>query len=164
MKTKLGNMDILYYEKYRNLGTDVLCHLVKRGDQQAISNAASILSDLEFPEDSVLIPIPGHRGFASTTLDLALEISKRTGFSVNDALGANVRECNSYSTKLRGKDVTVEDIGTFIKHNICEHNNVILVDNVVDTGTTALSAYKAIKSRYNSNVIVLTIAITDKIL
>lgn len=162
MKTKIREMDVLYYDKYRNLGTDVLCHLVKRGDQQAISNAASILSDLELPEDSVLIPIPGHRGFASTTLDLALGISKRTGFPVNDALGANVRECNSYSTKLRGKDVTVEDIGTFMKYNISECANIILVDNVIDTGTTALSAYKAVKSRCKSNVVVLTIAITGK--
>ena len=62
-----------YYDGINNW----LCHKLKENDPQAITYCARQLVKM-LPENAVVIPIPGHHGFALQTLYLARAINEQS--------------------------------------------------------------------------------------
>lgn len=89
-----------------------------------------------------LVPIPQHTGFADYTLALCRRIAERTHAEVLDILRCRPRE-SFYWAKKEGRDISSE-IEFFTTGDIPDGKTVILVDNVVATGTTANAARKAL--------------------
>ena len=78
-----------------------LCHKLKENDEQAIDYCARQLAKI-IPDNAVVIPIPGHHGYAYQTLHLARAISVHTRGKVtvaNILRGAD-RESNYQSKKM----------------------------------------------------------------
>lgn len=134
---KISVMEILfntYYKQGRKLS-----HLVKAGDKEAIRTAASQMAGL-VPEGVVLVPIPSHLGYATSTLELANEISRQTGAPVADILKGE-RRASNYESKKNGHPLKVEDLGFRKIHDT--DLTPCFVDNVYDTGVTMESAFLA---------------------
>ena len=127
---------------------------MKTGDRHAIETAAKAMIPL-IPRDSILVPIPGHEGKATHTLELCRVISSRTGLQIADVLQGNSRESN-YAAKHSGKGLTEKDMGFRATSLLPDGKKPVYIDNVVDTGTTAKAAYQAI-----GNGFVVTFAISD---
>ena len=138
-----------------------LAHAVKSGDPEAIDTASLLLSRY-VPPRSVLIPIPSHDGHATYTLKLAKFIAKRTGAKVLDILKTDARE-SLYMQKQKGVDIDYVDLGYWIMNTpeigeiLKSAKNVILVDNVVDSGVTYEQAQKVIKLAYHVDAWMLSL-------
>lgn len=62
-----------YYDGMNNW----LCHQLKDNDPQVIDYCARQLAAM-LPENAIIVPIPGHHGYADQTLSLARAISSIT--------------------------------------------------------------------------------------
>lgn len=132
----------LYYETE---GLRELCHAVKDGRREAYSDAVWLLADVVDKyglEGCSFIPIPNHGGKPDYTLRLLNDLSGIRRIHVLDVLEGKERE-TLYSIKKGGNDVSREDLGFRLMRRI-HSDNVVLFDNVVDTGITYASAMKAI--------------------
>ena len=147
-----------------------LCHLLKAGDKQAIRRAASLLNG-SVPEHCVLIPVPGHNGDAGYTLDMVRSIHDSL-----DELGPfapmDVQICDCLmrtpgeslcEKKRRGETVHFSDVSIYYKSRrmeklmqayLADGYVPVLVDNVVDTGTTVMACNR-VKGLNNAAVIAL---------
>lgn len=138
-----------------------LAHEVKSGDIDAIDKASLIMMNY-VPANSILIPIPSHTGKATYTLTLANFIAKRTKSRVLDILSSDAREM-LYKQKMRGVDVGKINLGfrTDKKDEIGKllHSvrNVILIDNVIDSGATYEQAKSVIKDTYGVDAWLLSL-------
>ena len=96
-----------YYEGIHNW----LCHKLKENDPQAIAHCASQLAKM-LPVNAVVIPIPGHHGFALQTLYLARAINEQSGgiIPVANVLKGNSRMSN-YQAKKKGSLLPAEELG-----------------------------------------------------
>ena len=145
-----------YYDGINNW----LCHQLKENNPQAIDYCARQLAGM-LPENVVIVPIPGHHGFADQTLSLARAISAYTEgrVPVANVLKGKDRDSN-YQAKKAGHPLSAKDMG-FRQVGILPHGKVpCLLDNCVDSGETAKAAYQAIGCRG----IVLTYAMSDRLL
>ena len=138
-----------------------LAHDVKAGDKDAIDKASLIMMNY-VPVNSILIPIPSHTGKATYTLTLANFIAKRTKSRVLDILSSDAREM-LYKQKIRGVDVGKIDLGFRTDKNdeiekiLRSVRNVILIDNVIDSGATYEQAKSLIKNVYGVDVWLLSL-------
>ena len=120
-----------------------VAHKLKDGDNEAIDYAARQIGKL-LPLDAILVPIPGHHGKAIQTLQLAKAISSYTHLPFVDALRYSERE-SQYEAKKKGHTLSPLNIWDFInKKNLPTNRTPYIIDNVVDTGTTAKAAIKAL--------------------
>lgn len=117
-----------FYERFREL-----CHGVKAGNARAITDAASLLSQI-VPTDATLVPIPSHYGRATYTLEIANGISKIVGCHIDDCIVGEERR-PLYELKKKG-------IATKLNFRLMHYpiGNIYLIDNCIDTGTTRLAA------------------------
>ena len=129
-----------YYDGINNW----LCHKLKENDPQAIAYCARQLAKM-LPENAVIIPIPGHHGFAVQTLYLARAINEQSGgiIPVANVLKGNCRVSN-YQAKKEGHLLSAEELGFRQVAPLPKGKVPYLLDNVVDTGTTAKAAIKAL--------------------
>ena len=129
-----------YYEGINNW----LCHKLKENDPQAIAYCARQLVKM-LPENAVVIPIPGHHGFALQTLYLARAINEQSGgiIPVANVLKGNSRMSN-YQAKKKGSLLPAEELGFRQVAPLPKGKVPYLLDNVVDTGTTAKAAINAL--------------------
>ena len=129
-----------YYDGINNW----LCHKLKENDPQAIAYCARQLAKM-LPENAVIIPIPGHHGFALQTLYLARAINEQSGgiIPVANVLKGNCRVSN-YQAKKEGHLLSAEELGFRQVAPLPKGKVPYLLDNVVDTGTTAKAAIKAL--------------------
>jgi len=144
-----------YYDGINNW----LCHKLKENDPRAITYCARQLVKM-LPENAVVVPIPGHHGFALQTLYLAKAISEQTDgiIPVANVLKGNSRTSN-YQAKKAGHPLTSSELG-FPKIAPLPKDKVpYLLDNVVDTGATAKAAVKAL-----GGGIVLSYAMSETLL
>jgi len=119
-----------------------LSHELKKGDVAAIDYAARAISRL-LPSNAVIIPMPGHKGKPDQTMHLARAIASYTRLPVLDALRGKERE-SQYEAKRNGRPITEDQMG-FRKISPLPSNRVpYILDNVVDTGTTAKAAVRAL--------------------
>lgn len=144
-----------YYEGINNW----LCHKLKENDPQAIAHCARQLAKM-LPENAVVIPIPGHHGFALQTLYLARAINKQSDgiIPVANVLKGNSRVSN-YQAKIEGHPLTSSELCFRQVAPLPKDRVPYLLDNVVDTGTTAKAAINAL-----GGGIVLSYAMSDMLL
>ena len=119
-------------------------HYYISGDGQAITYCARQLVKM-LPENAVVVPIPGHHGFALQTLYLARAINEQSGgiIPVANVLKGNSRMSN-YQAKKEGSLLPAEELGFRQVAPLPKGKVPYLLDNVVDTGTTAKAAINAL--------------------
>ena len=115
-----------------------IAHGLKRGDDSAIEIASKQMAKM-IPPNSILVPVPSHTGNADCTLKLANAIAKITGSDVVDALKGKSRR-SLYEMKKNGEKIDSDYLGFYLDRPIESGKNVIFVDNVIATGTTANAA------------------------
>lgn len=115
-----------------------ISHGLKTGDDNAIEVASRQMAKL-VPENSILVPVPSHTGNADCTLKLANAIAKITGSEVVDALKGRSRR-SLYEMKKNGEKIDSGYLGFHLDKPIKPGKNVVFIDNVIATGTTANAA------------------------
>lgn len=115
-----------------------ISHGLKHGDDNAIEVASKQMAKL-VPPNSILVPVPSHNGSAECTLKLANAIARVTGSEVVDALKGKSRR-SLYEMKKNGEKINSDYLGFYLDKPIKSGKNVIFVDNVIATGTTANAA------------------------
>ena len=125
--------NVFYYaDYYKTLGAREICHRFKDNDPEAIRIMAIKMARFINLEDS-LIPVPSRTGKATNTLQLAYVISDITGAEVYDIVEGNSRT-SIYYAKKRGDDIRSIDFGYKLKGSV--PSNPVIIDGVIDTGTT----------------------------
>lgn len=130
------------------------CHAMKRNDFEAIGRQAKRLA-AHIPTKTVLIPVPGHKGYATHTLLLSEAIAiqcKNDGKTVLvwDALEGNSRpslcELKQQQQESDRIKIQIRWKGNFSKRTLQfftkKNREILLVDNVIDTGKTVLACQK----------------------
>ena len=121
---------------------------VKAGDDMAIAKAAAMMAAAVrnvIPKDKqvVLVPIPNRTGRAGYTKMLAEKISEALHLPVIDALASNTHEPLYLVKKANG---SLDEVPLYFYRirRVPKDKIPILIDNVLDTGHTAMAAYEAI--------------------
>lgn len=145
-----------YYDGINNW----LCHKLKENDPQAIDYCARQLAKM-LPENAVIVPIPGHHGYALQTLYLARAISLQSNGSVPVAnvLKGKCRVSN-YQAKIDGHPLSNAELGLRQVGLLPKGKIPYLLDNCVDSGETAKAAYHALGEKG----IILSYAMSDRLL
>ena len=144
-----------YYDGINNW----LCHKLKENDPQAIDYCARQLAKM-LPKNAVIVPIPGHQGYAVQTLNLARAISEQSNGNIPVAnVLKGISRVSNYQAKKDGQPLSAEELGFHQVRTLPKGKVPYLLDNVVDTGTTAKAAVKAL-----GGGIVLSYAMSDTLL
>ena len=134
-----------------------VAHKLKEGDTDCYKYAARQMAEL-LPKNAVLVPIPGRHGMADQTMQLCRDISSYTKLPIVDALRGFDRE-SQYEAKYKGRSLSEEQLGFHKVLPLPSDRVPYLIDNVVDTGTTARAAVKAL-----GGGVVLSYAMSDTLL
>lgn len=111
---------------------------VKNGRRDALVEAAMMMAPL-IAECSTVVPMPSHEGMATYMLGLAMEIAKiRPDVRVDDAL-KSVPHPSMYSVKKGGG--RARPVKMWMSADV--QGRVVVIDNVISSGATALSAASA---------------------
>ena len=150
-----GVLDVQAYAPYPQVRS--LAHRLKVNDPDAINEAAEVMAVLvkgisRSTAGFVLVPIPNSTGRAVYTKALAEKIAERTGLQFIDALECKPHK-QLYDKKSQSGNEGLRPMKFNVIGEIPEGKHVILVDNVLDTGTTAMSAFKQLKG--NASLLVL---------
>lgn len=121
---------------------------VKAGDDTVIARAAAMMTAAVrniIPADrqAVLVPIPNRTGRAGYTKTLAEKISEALHLPVIDALASNTHEPLYLVKKANG---SLDEVPLYFYRirRVPKDKIPILIDNVLDTGHTAMAAYEAL--------------------
>ena len=123
-----------------------LAHSMKNGDRESIFRAATYMAHLVMclaDNRSVIVPMPGRTGVALYTKVLAERISELTGVRVMDCLKCKPH-MTQYLRKLRYGIDSMRTMDFSTTMDVPSDVIPILIDNVLDTGTTIMSAMKAL--------------------
>lgn len=126
----------------------MLCQGIRNGDEQCIKQSAKFF-DAMLPPNSVIVPMPGHMGKATTMLRVAKEIVKlRPDIEMFDVLKCFPHESNYSQKKNYGiipKPITMvcDDFKWILPDG--EPRPTFIIDNVVVTGVTAQAAINALR-------------------
>lgn len=121
---------------YHDVGVRDICKAVKKNDVNAIDIIAKyIIEGRMVSDDSILIPVPQHYGFATYTKTICDKVALETGCKVADILRCIPHE-SIYQQKLYGKQPSI----IYYINGIIPQGKLFFVDNVISTG---LSFYKA---------------------
>ena len=157
IRTEVDGITFLSTGHYYEGINQWVAHKLKEGDTDAFDYAARQMSKL-LPKNAVLVPIPGRHGTPDQTLKLCKNIASYTHLPSIDALRGNERE-SQYEAKYKGRYLTEEQLGYRRIATIPTGRIPYLIDNVVDTGTTAKAAVKAL-----GGGVVLSYAMSDTLL
>lgn len=137
-------MEIRYFAtgNYRQGNRCETAHAMKEGANWAIIRAAREMVRY-IPTNAVLVPMPSHTGRATYTLDLCRLIARETAATVCDYLRGSERE-TLYNLKKQGRKPTPKKLGFYLSQPLPTDKRVLIIDNVVATGTTAAAAVRAI--------------------
>lgn len=133
------------YEGYFRM----LCQGIRNGDEQCIKQSAKFF-DAMLPSNSVIVPMPGHKGKATTMLQVAEEIVKlRPDIEMFDVLRCVPHESNYAQKKDYGfipKPITMvcNDFVLRVSPD-GKPRQTFIIDNVVVTGVTAQAAMDALR-------------------
>ena len=127
---------------YRKDGRTETAHAMKEGANWAIIRAAREMVQY-IPTKAVLVPMPSHTGRATYTKDLCRLIARDTAAEVCDYLRGKERE-TLYNLKKQGRHILPAKLGFYLSQPLPAGKRVIIIDNVVATGTTAAAAVRAI--------------------
>ena len=157
IRTEVDGITFLSTGHYYEGINQWVAHKLKEGDTDAFDYAARQMSKL-LPKNAVLVPIPGRHGTPDQTLKLCRNIASYTHLPILDALRGKDRE-SQYEAKYKGRSLTEEQLGFHRVASLPSDHVPYLIDNVVDTGTTAQAAVKAL-----GGGIVLSYAMSDTLL
>ena len=157
IRTEVDGITFLSTGHYYEGINQWVAHKLKEGDTDAFDYAARQMAKL-LPKNAVLVPIPGRHGTPDQTLKLCRNIASYTHLPILDALRGNERE-SQYEAKYKGRYLTDEQLGYRRIATIPTGRIPYLIDNVVDTGTTAKAAVKAL-----GDGVVLSYAMSDTLL
>lgn len=149
-------LNIIFSKNYTEVRD--LCHAMKRGDVSVINPFLGEIAEA-LPTKSLLVPMPQSSGKAEYTEKLAVAIAEHSNNKGTDKT-AVVLDClcgyvhdSVCGRKAKGEPFDDIDFG-FVYRDRADKRvkalvelgwEVILVDNVVDTGTTASAAIAALK-------------------
>ena len=128
---------------------DRLAHAVKdENNIEAINKAADLMAPF-VRAGMVLVPAPGHEGYATSTLALANAIAERSFVPVADVLKSDPRESQyEYKYAHDGKAMSADALGIRMEGELPMWEGVermpVVIDNVVHTGNTAEACVKAL--------------------
>jgi len=145
-----------YYDGINNW----LCHKLKENDPRAITYCARQLVKM-LPENAVVIPIPGHHGFALQTLYFARAINEQSDgiIPVANVLKGYNRVSN-YQAKKEGHSLSADELGFHQVRPLPDGRVPYLLDNCVDSGETAKAAYHALGDKG----IILSYAMSERLI
>lgn len=135
-------INVFYLKNYVGQDVSNVAHHLKY-DESLRKNIAYVFKQRFDFTNAILIPVPSSMGYAADTLDLANKISSITHVPVFDVLKGNKRQ-SQYIRKKHGNPLTIHEIGIRQIHELPANKHIILLDNVVDSGTTALAAIEAL--------------------
>ena len=127
---------------YRKDGRCETAHAMKEGANWAIYKAAAEMVKY-IPSNAVLVPMPSHTGRATYTLELCKRIARETAAEVRDILRGKERE-TLYTLKKQGRHILPTKLGFYATEPAPTDKRIIIIDNVVATGTTATAAVRAL--------------------
>lgn len=112
----------------------------------AIAKAAAMMTAAVrnvMPKDKQVVPIPNRTGRAGYTKTLAEKISEALHLPVIDALASNTHEPLYLVKKANG---SIDEVPLYFYRirRVPRDKIPILIDNVLDTGHTAMAAYEAL--------------------
>ena len=136
-----------------------VCHKIKEMDKDAFNYDARNMAKLISFHNAVLVPMPGHTGVPTNAMQLARAIASYTGLPVVEAIKGKPRQSN-YLAKHAGHPLTEAQMGFFQVEELPKGRVPVIIDNCVDTGTSAKAAYHALGNKG----VVLTYAMSDKLL
>ena len=140
-----GKLQVYSFSDY--LPMRALAHRVKDGDKEGIDKAAKIMAGLVMTvpdyKDGILVPMPGRNGKAGYTKALADEIASLLGLEVQDVLTVKPHK-SLYEKKAKNGIDGLRPFKFVATGQIPKEKQPILIDNVLDTGTTAMSAFKTL--------------------
>lgn len=138
------DMETRYYAtgNYRADHRDETAHAMKNGEHWAIARAAAEMVRY-IPKNAVLIPMPSHTGNATYTKELCTMIARETSAEVRDILKGAKRE-TLYNLKKQGRRIMPQKLGFYVTEQPPTDKRILIIDNVVATGTTATAAVRAI--------------------
>ena len=120
---------------------------VKAGDGMAIARAAAMMTAavrniMPADKQAILVPIPNRTGRAGYTKTLAEKISEALHLPIIDALASNTHEPLYLVKKANG---SLDEVPLYFYRirRVPRDKIPILIDNVLDTGHTAMAAYEA---------------------
>ena len=157
IRTEVDGITFLSTGHYYEGINQWVAHKLKEGDIDCYNFAAKQMAKM-LPKNAVLVPIPGRHGKADQTMHLCRDIASYTCLPVIDALRGKDRE-SQYEAKYKGRSLTEEQLGFYRVASLPSDRVPYLIDNVVDTGTTAKAAVKAL-----GGGIVLSYAMSDTLL
>lgn len=148
-------------KKYKNLDYDYIvssvagyakiapiARKVKAGNGMAIARAAAMMTAavrniMPADKQAILVPIPNRTGRAGYTKTLAEKISEALHLPIIDALASNTHEPLYLVKKANG---SLDEVPLYFYRirRVPRDKIPILIDNVLDTGHTAMAAYEAI--------------------
>ena len=121
---------------------------VKAGDGMAIARAAAMMTAavrniMPADKQAILVPIPNRTGRAGYTKTLAEKISEALHLPIIDALASNTHEPLYLVKKANG---SLDEVPLYFYRirRVPKDKIPILIDNVLDTGHTAMAAYEAL--------------------
>ena len=134
-----------YAVDYNTENHSEIAHAVKTTDRDAIAIAVyEMKSHIE--EGSILIPMPSSEGDAgAATLMLTRMLAENTHSETLDIL-KGVPRMSMYEAKLRGRVITPDRLGFHLVGEVPEGKKVYIIDNVIDRGTTAYAATRAVRN------------------
>ena len=113
---------------------------VKDGRRDALVEAAMMMAPL-IAERSTVVPMPSHEGMATYMLGLAIEIAKtRPDVRVEDVL-KSAPHPSMYSVKKGGG--RARPVKMWMASDVRADGGIVVIDNVISSGATALSAASA---------------------
>ena len=157
IRTEVDGITFLSTGHYYEGINQWVAHKLKEGDAEVFDYAARQMAKL-LPKNAVLVPIPGRHGKPNQTMRLCRDIASYTPLPILDAPRGNDRE-SQHEAKYKGRSLTEEQFGYRRIAHIPTGRVPYLIDNVVDTGTTAKAAVKAL-----GGGVVLSYAMSDTLL
>lgn len=136
---RLIPIEIFTIGDYKLQSLRTYCHDIKKGDYITIREVAAVLAR-KIPADAIIIPIPSLSGYNEAFCRM---ISNYSGHPIEYCLMREGGHGSLYDKKKRGESVTEEDTGIML-HGFPPDGRLVLVDNVIATGTTMSAAIRAI--------------------
>lgn len=149
----MNRLQVYSFADYLSVRT--LAHGVKDSNDESISRAAMLMANLVSviaDKTSVLVPIPNRSGTAEYTMQIARTISEMTGVRCVDILKSKPHT-PQYYRKLKYGIHGMSLLRFWLSPCLPTGAKPILIDNVLDTGTTAMSAVRALDT--NASLVVL---------
>lgn len=124
-----------------------LCKGVQIGDSECIKKSAKLF-DLMLPDDCLVIPMPGHNGYADQMKRVCAEMGRMWALRYPEGYQkgwSDILICNPHQPNyLQKKNGVPAPIEMSLVRELGINKSVFIIDNVIASGVTASAALEAI--------------------